>query len=240
MNLANPEIGSAPGWPLVLYFHHVSPTLQHYTSLTPDEFRRGLGLVLEQVGPAIEPAAVAPGFQPPGHPSVLLTFDDGYRDNLVHAAGILDEFDVRVILFCITDSIGGSAANLPSHRRDYLSWADCAEFAGRGHVLAAHSRTHPDLTAITAERARTEVTDSIATIATVTGRAPATFAYPYGRIPDHPVVPRSMLAFGTVKSPPAPWSQAPHSIRRTYLPSQDAGNWQALTTEWRRQCLASR
>ena len=38
----DPEAGSAPGWPLVLYFHHVHPVIDHYTNVRPDQFARGL------------------------------------------------------------------------------------------------------------------------------------------------------------------------------------------------------
>src|SRR4051812_35195470 len=42
-----PEVGAAPGWPVVLYFHHVRPDLRHYTSVTPSAFDRALAQVGE-------------------------------------------------------------------------------------------------------------------------------------------------------------------------------------------------
>jgi peptidoglycan/xylan/chitin deacetylase (PgdA/CDA1 family) len=35
----------------------------------------------------------------PDHPSVLITFDHGYQDRAGHATAVLDEFDVRMLLF---------------------------------------------------------------------------------------------------------------------------------------------
>lgn len=43
----SPRISSVRGWPLVLYFHHVSTTVHHYTALTPRQFALGLDMVLE-------------------------------------------------------------------------------------------------------------------------------------------------------------------------------------------------
>ncbi len=43
-----PEIGSASGFPLVLYFHRVTPNANHYTELEPRAFGAGLDLLLSR------------------------------------------------------------------------------------------------------------------------------------------------------------------------------------------------
>lgn len=237
----NPALGSAPGWPLVLYFHHVNAHVDHYTAVPPESFRRGLELVLSEFGPALDPASVRPDAPPPAEPRVLITFDDGYRDTLTQAAPILAEFDVRMLLFCITDRIDTAdpAAGRPS-REDFLTWDDVAALAREGHVPAAHTRSHPKLPELEPARAAAEVTGSLARVEQLTGSPVGTFAYPYGEIPAVDPVPGPVLGFGTVKSPPRPWTGAPHHIRRTYLPSDAEESWPALVTEWRRQWFGSR
>lgn len=243
--VAGPEVGSAPGWPLVLYFHHVHPDLDHYTALSPELFRVGLETVLSRVGPAIDPAVIGPGYTPPDEPCVLITFDDGYRDNLERAAPILREFGVRVILFCVTDRLDRGGVPVRAPREDYLDWAAAARFAAEGHVLSAHGRTHRALTALAAERdgARSlayEVAGSLDRVAARTGKRPRTFAYPYGLVPEEACVPPDVLAFGTVKSPPLPWTRAPHRIRRTYLPTHEPDRWLKLARGWWQQWHESR
>jgi peptidoglycan/xylan/chitin deacetylase (PgdA/CDA1 family) len=233
-----PSRGSAPGWPLVLYFHHVNARVDHYTALSPDDFRRGLDLVLSTVGPAVDPAAVRPGFQPPAEPGVLITFDDGYRDNLEQAAPLLAEFGVRVLLFCVTGELDRATAGRPPDpppRQDFLTWPEAAEFAELGHVLSAHTHSHPKLPGLSEQDATGEVTRSLDRIERTTGSACQTFAYPYGEIPEADCVPPDVLAFGTVKSTPQPWQHAPHRIRRTYLPSGEPELWPELVNGWRRQ-----
>jgi peptidoglycan/xylan/chitin deacetylase (PgdA/CDA1 family) len=238
-----PVVGSAPGWPLVLYFHHVDAGIDHYTALPPDDFRRGLELVLERYGPPLDPAAIGPGFRPPDHPTVLVTFDDGYRNNLTRAAPVLAELGVPMLLFAITGRIGRPAAagrGSFEARDDFLTWAEVAELRRRGHAVGAHSRTHRPLTDVPPAEARREVDESLAEVARHTGAPVTTFAYPYGAVPAADPVPPEVFAFGTVKAPARPWTAAPHGIRRTYLPAGDVAAWPALVTGWRRQWFASR
>src|SRR4051812_27777456 len=63
-----PEVGSAPGWPVALYFHHVHPDIRHYTAVTPAAFDRALdqlGDRFRPLAPQDVPAVVAAG----GHPT---------------------------------------------------------------------------------------------------------------------------------------------------------------------------
>ncbi|WP_182900234.1 polysaccharide deacetylase family protein [Microbispora sp. H10830] len=244
-DLADPALGSAPGWPLVLYFHHVNALVDHYTALSPDQFRRGLDTVLGTVGPALDPAAVGPGFRPPDHPSVLFTFDDGYRDNLQVAAPLLAEFGVKALLFCVTGELDAAdrlsesdRAALPP-RRSFLTWEEAERFAALGHVLSAHTVRHPKLPELGGNEAAEEVTASLRRVRERTGEPVRTFAYPYGLIPERPPVPAGLLAFGTVKSPPASWEHRPLHIRRTYLPSGEVERWAGLATGWREQWFGS-
>ncbi|HEY0804911.1 MAG TPA: polysaccharide deacetylase family protein, partial [Pseudonocardiaceae bacterium] len=245
IDLANPALGSAVGWPLVLYFHHVHDEVRHYTALSRDAFRRGIELVLDTVGPAVEPATVGLGFEPPDRSSVLFTFDDGYRDTVTSAAPILAEYDVRVLLFCVTDEVDAASGRSPGERaglaprQDYLTWDEVAELEAAGHVASAHTRTHPKLPTLDTDRARTEVIGSLERVRQHTGQTPTTFAYPYGLVPEHPVLPKGVLGFGTVKSAAVPWLAAPHRVRRTYLPVDGTDRWQSLATGWRRQWFGS-
>jgi peptidoglycan/xylan/chitin deacetylase (PgdA/CDA1 family) len=243
-DVLDPAMGGALGWPLVLYFHHVHPDLRHYTALTPEQFRRALGTVLDGFGPPVDPAEVGPGFRGPDRPAVLVTFDDGYRDNLEHAAPVLREFDVGVLLFCSTGELDAAAAK-PARtarppRRDFLTWSEAQQFAREGgHVLSAHTHRHPDLTTVAAAEAAAEVERSLRVVADRTGAAPRTFAYPYGMVPARPPVPADVLAFGTVRSRPVPWDERPHHVRRTYLPTGEDGCWKDLVDGWRRQWFGS-
>lgn len=239
-----PDIASAPGWPLVLYFHHVNVAVQHYTSITPASFRRALGEILEGFGPALDPAEVAVSRTMPDEPRVLITFDDGYRDNITDAVPILDEFGVKILLFCVTQAISGATHRQDTPRKlqprtDYMTWSELRSLADQGHVIAAHSRTHRHLPELTAEEVKAEVRGSLHDVARHIGTAPTAFAYPYGQHPVWSALPSDVLGFGTIKSPPAPWDEEPHRIRRTYVPVDEPERWKSLIRRWRRQWFES-
>ena len=237
----DPALGSAPGWPIVLYFHHVNETVRHYTAIRSESFRRGLAILLETVGPALEPASVRHGVAPPDEPRFLITFDDGYRDNITTAAPILAEFGVRMLLFCVTDALdtASDADRQPREamppREDFLSWDEARDLSAAGHLISAHTRTHRRLIDLDHDQAFGEVTESLKAVRFRTGCRAETFAYPYGLVPRPSVLPEGVLGFGTVKSAPAPWEASPREIRRTYLPADEEETWQHLATGWRQQ-----
>jgi peptidoglycan/xylan/chitin deacetylase (PgdA/CDA1 family) len=227
-----PASGSAPGWPLVLYFHHVHPDLRHYTALTPGEFERGLERVLTAFDPYPPGDLLAPGGpRRPDSPTVLVTFDDGYADNVVHALPVLDRLGVHAVFFVCTGLLGQRSDN---PRADHLTRTDCDRLAGAGHLVAAHTRTHPHLDRLPTADAQQEIDESIGDITGWYGPDPAKlFAYPYGGVPRAAWPPADALAFGTVRSPAVPWSEDPHRIRRTYLPAGAPDSWGALVRHWR-------
>ncbi|MFJ1928594.1 MULTISPECIES: polysaccharide deacetylase family protein [unclassified Streptomyces] len=227
-----PALGSAPGWPLVLYFHHVHPDVRHYTALTPDAFERGLEQVLERFDP-YDPADLLADGGPrrPERPTVLVTFDDGYRDNTAYARDILDRLGVRAVFFVCTGLLGRRS---PRPREDHLTYEECDGLAREGHLIGAHTRTHPHLDRIPAAEARAQTLGSLDDIRERYGAGPARlFAYPYGGVPAGPLLPDGVLAFGTVRSPATPWTADHRRIRRTYLPSGAADTWAGLVRHWR-------
>lgn len=84
------------------------------------------------------------------HESVYLTFDDG-GSSMMHAASLLEEYNMRGHFFIITDRIGDDR---------YLSWPDVRELATRGHVVGSHTVTHADLTGCTPSGRQHELLES--------------------------------------------------------------------------------
>ncbi|MFB4306218.1 polysaccharide deacetylase family protein [Actinomadura sp. GTD37] len=220
--------GAAPGWPLVLYFHHVHPALDHYTSLTPAAFERGLETVLTEYGPALDPADVRDGMRPPAGPRVLITFDDGHRDTLRYAVPVLDRLGVKALFFVIT----GLADGAPDRS---LTWDELAHLAADGHRVGSHTVTHRKLPELSPLAQRAEIAASLAAVRDRLGDPAPPLAHPYGLRPAPGAVPDAVQAFGTVKAAPRPWTAAPHDIRRTYLPTGREPLWARLCREWRQQ-----
>lgn len=103
----------ARGRGLILTFHHVRPgdpgayAPNSLLTITPDFLDRTLRLVrargFEIIGLDAVPERLASG----APPFVVLTFDDGYRDNAEHAAPILRRHGVPWTLFVTSDFASG-------------------------------------------------------------------------------------------------------------------------------------
>lgn len=229
---------SAPGWPLVLYFHHVHPTYQHYTSLRPESFVRGLDLVLDHFASvSLGDLLRADGTfsAPPLTPSVLFTFDDGYADLLEVAISALQSRGVSATFFVCTGLLGQRSTDPAG---DHLSWSQVGELAAAGHTIGSHGVTHRPLTDLSPDEIDHEVRDSLTQLRERAGVTLPTYAYPYG-IPAP--IPRridgfagEITAFGTVKAPARAWTEAPQAIRRVYLPTGADERWPGIVNEWRR------
>jgi peptidoglycan/xylan/chitin deacetylase (PgdA/CDA1 family) len=116
--------------------------------------------------------------------SVVLTFDDGYRDNLELAVPVVERFGYPWTLF-LPSSAGASNgwSEMESLQgRELIDIHEAPSF-GRGSV-GAHGRTHVDLVAIPPTEAEREIVGSKAELEGALGRPVTSFAYPYGRTSD--------------------------------------------------------
>lgn len=232
-----PDEGSSRGWPTVLYFHHVHPTLDHYTAVRPAELAAMLDLVLERFE-LVDPADVAAGGIRPsaGRPRLLLTFDDGHRDVRRWGLPLLAARDIRALFFVVTDAVerrseGGGG---PS-----MTWDELAGLRDLGHVVGSHTAGHVRLAEQPTTTVRLQVRRADDALSRHLGVGRPPFAYPYGSVPaGSPDLPelQGRLAFGTVRSPAQPWDVQPLAVRRTYLPSRQPERWAPLLDRWAQQC----
>jgi peptidoglycan/xylan/chitin deacetylase (PgdA/CDA1 family) len=119
--------------------------------------------------------------------AVALTFDDGFESVATRAAPVLRRHALPATLFIVSDHVGGNNAwggqatpGIPV--MPLLDWRGIHALAEDGWTLGAHSRTHPDLTALSPDDVRREVEGSLDEIQARTGVRPRCFAYPYGRV----------------------------------------------------------
>lgn len=90
----------------VLMYHHVSPS-PGLVTVSPETFAdqmRGLATAGYRTLRADEFAAFLAGDKVPDR-SVLITFDDGYLDNWVHAHPILKQYGFSAVMFVVSDWI---------------------------------------------------------------------------------------------------------------------------------------
>jgi peptidoglycan/xylan/chitin deacetylase (PgdA/CDA1 family) len=113
--------------------------------------------------------------------SVLVTLDDGYKDNYTTAWPVLQRYDIPAVLFVATGFVDAKiplyAEMLPA-----LSWSEIRELHSSGMIeIGAHTRTHIRLSEVAAEVARRTIADSKADLEEALGVSVQSFCYPQGR-----------------------------------------------------------
>lgn len=115
---------------------------------------------------------------------VVITFDDGFRDNIENAYPILKEYGMCFTIFLPTGHVGFSNRwNAPEGitQRQLLTWEEVRLLANDPLIsFCAHSCTHPKLTQITESQVRDELNRSKKELEGHTGRPCHHLAYPYG------------------------------------------------------------
>ena len=108
---------------------------------------------------------------------VALTFDDSLKDHLLVAAPMLEERGWRGTFCIVTDWVGTDAM--------HLTWDDVRELVRRGHEIATHTKSHPNLVSLQEagreDDVRREISLSADRIQAETGIAPRFLFTPFCR-----------------------------------------------------------
>jgi peptidoglycan/xylan/chitin deacetylase (PgdA/CDA1 family) len=205
----------------ILTYHSIGRR-RYEMNVTPEAFAAQMAwLAAHQRVIPLEAAAA-------GEPGVAITFDDGYRDNLINALPILEHYGFPATLFVVSGHLGST---LPGEREPesgtLLSPDELREAAARGMSIGGHTRSHPRLSA----RARGQQIDEIAgcktDLETLLDRQVTTFAYPYGSALDYTAESEEIVRetgfrlacsnrYGPVKAPDLPFA-----LRRIWIDSTD-------------------
>lgn len=121
-----------------------------------------------------------------GKPGVAITFDDGYRDNLINAAPILRQLELPAVVFMVIGRMGEALAGDPDPDSGRLMDLDeLREIAAQGIQIGGHTVSHPRLSELGEAGQRREIVGCKAALEDALGRPVTAFAYPYGSRADY-------------------------------------------------------
>ena len=109
--------------------------------------------------------------------SVVITFDDGFRNFYTNAFPLLDRYGFTATMFLPTAHIGDSTLSFKG--KECLSWSEVRELQKHGISFGSHTVTHPQLHDCDAASIKQEIVDSKQTIEQKLGCAVQSFSYPY-------------------------------------------------------------
>jgi peptidoglycan/xylan/chitin deacetylase (PgdA/CDA1 family) len=109
--------------------------------------------------------------------TVVITFDDGYRDFYTDAFDVLRQCGFSAIIFLATDRIKDTPVRIEGV--DYLTWSEVAELHAGGTRFGSHTVTHPDLRSLSPDQIDYELGYSKEIIEQKLGAPVESFSYPF-------------------------------------------------------------
>ncbi len=163
----------------ILTYHSIGHR-RHEMNVTPENFRAQMAWLAKNA------TVISLRDAGEGHPGVAITFDDGYRDNLLHAAPVLKEHGFPAVVFMLA----GKAGMVISPEDDpetgaLMTWDEVRELETFGVEIGAHGMTHRRLPELSEEEQAEEIRESKRIIEMELGHPIRYFAYPYGSAEDY-------------------------------------------------------
>ena len=171
--------------PLMLMYHSVSrnKTLPDWPwAVSMQRFRDQLDFLVAEgyQTPTMEELATAPRSASLKR-SVVITFDDGYQDNL-DACEELKKRGMRATWFIVSGSVGKTPGwpedGRPAGR--LLDASELRDMQSAGMEIGSHTVNHARLTTLDDAQMKDELLHSKASLEALLGKPVNSFAYPYG------------------------------------------------------------
>jgi peptidoglycan/xylan/chitin deacetylase (PgdA/CDA1 family) len=156
----------------VLVYHSISSPAEPLLGdidISPERFERQLNWIARWRKVVRLPETLR---SPESNRLVAITFDDGFRDNLIVALPILEKFNLPMTLFVTAGFVGTG---------EYLSREELREISRHPLVtIGAHGLHHRHFTKLSVADARHELVESRRILESITERKVDLMAWPYG------------------------------------------------------------
>ncbi len=117
---------------------------------------------------------------------LIITFDDGYKDNLINALPILKKYNFTSICFVVSDLIGKSNIwdknNSNYVYKELLSKNDIKVCLDNGMFIGSHGKSHRSLIELNTDEIIREIKISKTVLENIIGNKIDCFSYPFGSV----------------------------------------------------------
>ncbi len=168
----------------ILMYHHVgdwgaaNADWAPYV-VKPQEFQRQLDWLLAHQFHTITfqelLAYQSSNVRPPAH-SVILSFDDGWAEDVDIAKKFLTPRGMRGVFFVYTGAVAEQ-----DNGSGYVSWNQVRQLEAAGHEVQSHTVSHAPLNTLAPSRLEFEMINSRDTMQAHVGHSVEVLAYPFGR-----------------------------------------------------------
>jgi len=170
----------------VLMYHSLSDDPEngvagyYKTNTAPSIFRQHLAQLAEEGYKTIDLPqlidSLASG-QLPSDKSIVITFDDGFKNFYTEAFPALSKYGFTATMFLPTAFISNSRMSFK--KAECLTWNEIREMRQAGMQFGSHTVNHPQLSGLKFPEIERELRDSRVEIEQQLGESATTFAYPY-------------------------------------------------------------
>ncbi len=160
--------------PILMYHNIRDSKLIDYYSVSPRIFKRQMQWLKDNGYRTVsyrQFMETLTGYSNLPGKSVVISFDDGYRNQYDSAFPILKEYGFTAIFFPYTRDID---------KKNFFTWDMIAEMKAAGMEIGSHSVNHKRLTKLTREQIMYEAAESKRILENQLGDSVDFFAYPYG------------------------------------------------------------
>lgn len=159
----------------ILYYHSIKSVPNNELCMPPDQFEKQIAYLSQHGYHSVSLTQLYDFFYSNGHlpeKPILITFDDGYKDNYTAAFPILKKYGYTATVFVITSNVGHS---------NNMSWDQLEDLVHNGWLVESHTVSHYDLTKLDASKLAQELNDSKNSLEKQLGTTVDFFAYPSGQ-----------------------------------------------------------
>jgi peptidoglycan/xylan/chitin deacetylase (PgdA/CDA1 family)/folate-dependent phosphoribosylglycinamide formyltransferase PurN len=177
-------------FPVTILFHHLVSDRPHRMGISTEHFLRHVRFLQQHyqivsLGQAIEMLRTNQVTQR----TLVLTFDDGYRDNFINLRAVVEETGVPVTLFISTDYVTRQAefehdVESGCHGFPPLTWRQLLQLQKYGIEIGSHTRTHFNCGSNDTTRLQDEIAGSKRELEKHLAQPVEFFSFPFG-LPDN-------------------------------------------------------